>query len=73
MIGIVLSSLVIYWAKSKVRRVILINTIMTLIATPFLLVFLLGCPTANLAGVQVPYAGEDSKYVRHIQSCSSYS
>ena len=64
LVGIILGSLIIFFVKS-VRRLLVICTILAIISAPFLLVFLLGCPTVNLAGLQVPYAGEDSKYVSH--------
>lgn len=54
--GVLAGALVIYFAKSNPRTVAMINWIAILIAAPTLLVYLIRCPSVQLAGVNVPFA-----------------
>lgn len=55
-IGAIIGSLILFLTKSKGRKMVVILLTITCITMPFLLGFLLHCPTAKLAGVVQPYA-----------------
>lgn len=59
-LGVLVGALII--RRYNGRTVAMINWILTLIATPPLLIFLIRCPTLQLAGVNVPFA---DGYVYH--------
>ncbi len=50
-IGVMCGGLLVFFLKSNGKHVTLINTIFTFIAMPPLLVYLIRCPTLELAGV----------------------
>ena len=45
----------VFFSKSNARQVALINTIITVIAMPTLLFYLIRCPTLNIAGITQPF------------------
>ena len=49
-------ALIVFFSKSTGRRVALINWIVALITVPPTLVFLVHCPTVQMAGVTAPYS-----------------
>ena len=50
-------ALIIYFTKSKGRRVAIINWIIALLTIlPVLGAFLVACPNSNIAGINTPYA-----------------
>ena len=55
-IGVVTGALIIYFWKPKGRKTAVIQFVVVLIGIPFVLLFLLRCPSYNVAGVVVPYA-----------------
>lgn len=54
--GVITGALVVYCSKATGRRVGLITWIITLVTIPSTLVFLVHCPTVQLAGVTAPYS-----------------
>ena len=54
--GVIVGALIIYFTKSKGRRVALITWIISALTILPVLVFLVRCPTLNLSGVTVPYS-----------------
>ena len=54
--GVIAGALIIYFTKSKGRQVALINWIVSLLIILPVFVFLVRCPTLDLAGVTVPYS-----------------
>lgn len=57
-IGVVIGSVLTYIFKWNGKRNILFTSIVTLVSVPFLAVYLIHCPTVNLAGVITPYNNE---------------
>ena len=50
-------ALIIYFTKSKGKRVAIINWIIALLTIlPVLGAFLVACPNSNIAGINTPYA-----------------
>ena len=54
-VGVMIGSLLVFFAKSSGRRVALINVFVTVIAMPPLLVYLIRCPTPTIAGITQPF------------------
>lgn len=54
--GVLAGALIVFFSKSTGRRVALINWIVALITVPPTLVFLVHCPTVQMAGVTAPYS-----------------
>lgn len=54
--GVITGALIIYFSKSTGRRVALINWIISLATILPTLVFLVHCPTLELAGVTAEYS-----------------
>ena len=53
--GVIVGALIIHFTKSKGRRVSLIHAIISLLLILPMLMFLVHCPTLDLAGVTVGY------------------
>lgn len=53
--GVIVGALIIHFTKSKGRRVSLIHAIISLLLILPMLMFLVHCPTLDLAGVTVEY------------------
>ena len=54
-IGVVVGGVIMYFNKSKGHRAALINWLLSVVVIGPMLVFLLYCPTVNLAGVSQHY------------------
>ena len=63
-VGVLTGALIIYFTKSKGRKVAIINWIIALlIIIPFIGAFLVACPNFSIAGINTPYA---NRYILYI-------
>ena len=54
--GVLVGGVIVFFTKSKGRRAALVNWIVSLVVLGPMLVFLIHCPTVNLAGISQPYS-----------------
>ena len=53
--GVITGALILFCAKLKGRKVVVMNWVVALLTVPITLAFLVHCPTLELAGVNVNY------------------